>query len=93
MFLSEFIYFIFYFFIRAKFPDDNFWTARADRSEIFRPVMGHGQRKKCIIFRPSVTPRWGMAHTQTPPNLPPPPLPIFLFAFQDLRNIFQTKNL
>ena len=86
MVLSDFC-FLFFILPPPKFPDDNFWLPRRTVSE-FLPVTGHGQRKKCIVFRPRATPWWGRGAPQTP-QAPPPN--IFCLRFRTT-GILVNKN-
>ena len=81
MVLSEFfIYFLFFLLLPPpRFPDDNFWPPSRTAPE-FKPVTGHGHRKKCIVFRPRATPGWGRGAPQTPPKSAPPPKKKDVFA-------------
>ena len=47
-----FLFFFHFFFLLPppRFPDDNFWPPSRTAPE-FKPVTGHGHRKKCIVFR------------------------------------------
>ena len=66
-------FFVFFFLLPPpRFPDDNFWQ-RSRTAPEFKPVTGHGHRKKCIVFRPRTTPGWGRGAPQTPQNPPSPP--------------------
>ena len=61
---------IFFFFRRQGFRTITFDRQGLRIISEFWPVMGHGQMKKCIVFRPRANPRWGRGVPQTAQNLP-----------------------